>query len=76
MLGSSATMLAAAAGGTGSVNTPGGRISGASDYGSSNNRFSGWGTLPGSLGHGMGMNDPYRNGGHCKLHNYSLYAFN
>ncbi|VDL62514.1 unnamed protein product [Hymenolepis diminuta] len=63
MLGSSAAMLTAAAGGTGSVNTPGGRASGASDYGSSINPFPGWGTLPGSLGHGVGMDSAHRNGG-------------
>nr|CDS25649.1 hypothetical protein HmN_000608700 [Hymenolepis microstoma] len=63
MLGSSAAMLAAVAGGTGSVNTPGGRASGASDYGSSTNRFSGWGTLPSSQGYGGGMDNTYRNGG-------------
>lgn len=70
MLGSSAVMLTAAAGGTGSVNTPGGRASGASDYGSSINPFSGWGTLPGSLGHGVVMDSAHRNGGQCKFPNY------
>ncbi|KAM7543073.1 hypothetical protein Aperf_G00000017127 [Anoplocephala perfoliata] len=63
MLGSSAAMLASAVCGTGSVNTPGGRASGTSEYGSSTNRFSGWGTLPGSLGHGVVADNTFRNGG-------------
>lgn len=67
MLGSSAAMLAAAAGGgTGSINTPGGRASGTSEYGSSINRFSGWGTLPGSLGHGVITDNAFRNEGQCR----------
>ena len=70
ILGSSAAMVAATAGGgagTGSVTTPGGRTSGASELGSTN-RFSGWGTLPGSLGRGAGgaLGEVYRNGAQCR----------
>ncbi|EUB64034.1 Protein EFR3 B [Echinococcus granulosus] len=61
MLGSSAALAAAGGGGTGSVTTPGGRTSGASEY-DSTNRFSGWGTLPGSLNRGAGPGDTFRNG--------------
>nr|CDS19540.1 protein efr3 a [Echinococcus granulosus] len=61
MLGSSAALAAAGGGGTGSVTTPGGRTSGSSEY-DSTNRFSGWGTLPGSLNRGAGPGDTFRNG--------------
>ncbi|VDM30899.1 unnamed protein product [Hydatigera taeniaeformis] len=61
MLGSSAAMTAAGGVGTGSVTTPGGRTSGASEYGSTN-RFSGWSTLPGSLNRGAGPGNAFRNG--------------
>lgn len=64
MLGSSAAMTAAGGGGTGSVTTPGGRTSGASEYGSTN-RFSGWSTLPGSSNRGAGPGDTFRNGAQC-----------
>ncbi|CDS37597.1 protein efr3 a [Echinococcus multilocularis] len=61
MLGSSAALAAAGGGGTGSVTTPGGRTSGASEY-DSTNRFSGWGTLPGSLNRSAGPGGTFRNG--------------
>ncbi|KAL5107823.1 hypothetical protein TcWFU_006064 [Taenia crassiceps] len=61
MLCSSAAVTAVGGGGTGSVTTPGGRTSGASEYGSTN-RFSGWSTLPGSSNRGAGPGDTFRNG--------------
>ena len=75
MLGSSAAMVAAAGGGgagTGSVTTPGGRTSGASELGSTN-RFSGWGTLPGSLGRGGALGEGYRNGAQCEWNEISSF---